>query len=148
MLSPYILEIPLLNSDSSCRYRTRFDLTKATRRWTFSFWPASANGGPFGPCLSASETIVTGLIVASFLDICRPHNLEIILSLQVNPELRACARIARKKKRSFSADCPFTVDDLRDAQRRYTKIFGYAVSRQVQGLHEVLKKDFTGMNWA
>src|SRR6202011_3829329 len=60
LLLPETLRLPLLNSDSSCRYRKRFDFPKATRRWIFPFWPASANGEPFDPCLSASETIVTG----------------------------------------------------------------------------------------
>src|ERR1700680_4606028 len=66
------LEIPLPNSDSSCRYRTRFDFTNATRRWIFSFWPASANGEPFGVCLGASDDALPGLMAASFLDHAEP----------------------------------------------------------------------------
>src|ERR1700693_2961810 len=68
ILSPYNLEIPLLKSNPSYYYRPHFDFIKAVRRWIFPFWPAGTNGEPFGPCLSGSETIVAGLIVASFFD--------------------------------------------------------------------------------
>jgi hypothetical protein len=68
---------------------------------------------------------------------------EIVVGLQVQPELRAVAEIQAETERGVGADPPPLVDNLGDAVRRDADRLGELVLRQPVFLQELLAQHLT-----
>ena len=71
--------------------------------------------------------------------------LEIITSLQIQPELLSSAEIPREAERGIGRDGPLPVDNLVDAPRWNADIPSQTILRDLKGLQKFGGEDLAGM---
>jgi hypothetical protein len=71
---------------------------------------------------------------------------QLVLLLQVQPEVCAGAKLVSESEGRFGGDCPLTVDDLRDAVGGYIQCPAERGCADAQ-LCKLIREDFAGMNW-
>jgi len=72
-------------------------------------------------------------------------HLEVVASLQIQPEPITCAEIPREPQSAIRADGPGAMHDLVNPPRRHTDISGQPVLRQAKRFEEILREDFAGV---
>jgi hypothetical protein len=71
---------------------------------------------------------------------------QIVYRLQVQPELRGAAEIAREPHGGIGSDTPALKNDVTNARRAQVQSLGKRVCAQAQGLQVLLTKHFAGVN--
>jgi len=71
-----------------------------------------------------------------------PHYPEVVVRLQVEPDLGRNAEVLPEPEGSIRGDRPLAADDLADTIGRNVNIPGQPVNTDAQGLHEFLEQDF------
>lgn len=77
---------------------------------------------------------------------CIFSTVKLVAHLQVHPESRGCAEVARETHRSVGRNAPLPMDDFVDTTGRNTDSDGELVLRSSEALNEALHKDFTRVN--
>jgi hypothetical protein len=72
--------------------------------------------------------------------------LQIVKLLKVKPKLRCGSKEARQAESRVGADGALAVHNLRNACHGDAQLQRQPVHAQLEWVHELLKKDFTGMN--
>src|ERR1700722_6521905 len=71
---------------------------------------------------------------------------KIVYRLQIQPELRSAAEVAREPHGGIGSDTPALQNDVTNARRAQAQSLGKRVCAQVQGLQVLLTKYFAGVN--
>ena len=71
---------------------------------------------------------------------------QVVVHLEVEPQLRRYPEILAEAKRSVGGDRAFAVDDVADAVGRHGDLARERVDADLHGLHEFFVEDFAGMD--
>ena len=75
-----------------------------------------------------------------------PGGLQVVIRLEVRPELGTRSKVPRQPKRRIRGDATPLVDDIRDSRDWYAQGHGHFVHAQPERGHEFFAENLSGMD--